>query len=130
MRVTLPESIPGNARRQLRSVLAARRRSAPAAQRTEAALRVTRNVDREVQLRSRRRIAVYAALPEELDTAPLIALARRRGCRIYLPRIARHAVRRDARPAQAQSPGDRRAADGGDPRRALAGRGVPAAGGL
>src|SRR5438046_8754515 len=97
MRVTLPESIPGHARRQLRSVLAARRRSAPAAQRTPAALRVARNVDREMHLRSRWRIAVYAALPEELDTAPLIALARRRGCRIYLPRIDR---RRDSRAMQ------------------------------
>ena len=94
MRVTLPESIPGNARRQLRTVLAARRRSAPAAERAEAALRVARNVDREVHLRSRRRIAVYAALPEELDTAPLIALARRRGCRIYLPRIDRRRASR------------------------------------
>src|SRR6266446_4137113 len=115
MRVTLPESIPGNARRRLRTELAARRRSVPAAERAQAALRVARNVDRELHLRSRWRIAVYAALPEELDAAPL---------------IARHAVRRDARPAQAQSPWDRRAADGRDPRRALAGRGVPAAGGL
>src|SRR5204862_675925 len=94
MRVTLPESIPGNARRQLRSVLAARRRSAPAAQRTEAALRVARNVDREVHLRSRWRIAVYAALPDELDSAPLIALARERGCRLYLPRIDRRRASR------------------------------------
>ena len=50
-----------------------------------------------MHLRSRWRIAVYAALPEELDTAPLIALARRRGCRIYLPRIDR---RRDSRAMQ------------------------------
>jgi len=26
---------------------------------------------------------VYAALPDELDTAPLIALAQERGCRLY-----------------------------------------------
>jgi 5-formyltetrahydrofolate cyclo-ligase len=30
---------------------------------------------------------LYAALPWELDAAPLIARALRRGCRIYLPRI-------------------------------------------
>jgi 5-formyltetrahydrofolate cyclo-ligase len=94
MRVTLPESIPGNARRQLRTVLAARRRSVPAAERAQAALRVARNVGRELHLRSGWRIAVYAALPEELDTAPLIALARRRGCRIYLPRIDRRRASR------------------------------------
>jgi 5-formyltetrahydrofolate cyclo-ligase len=94
MRVTLPESIPGNARRQLRTVLAARRRSVPAAERAQAALRVARNVDRELHLRSGWRIALYAALPEELDTAPLIALARRRGCRIFLPRIDRRRASR------------------------------------
>ncbi|TLY59560.1 MAG: hypothetical protein E6K51_01985, partial [Gammaproteobacteria bacterium] len=94
MRVTLPESIPGNARRRLRTELAARRRSVPAAERAQAALRVARNVDRELHLRSRWRIAVYAALPEELDAAPLIALARRRGCRIYLPRIDRRRASR------------------------------------
>jgi 5-formyltetrahydrofolate cyclo-ligase len=32
---------------------------------------------------------VYAALPWELDAAPLIALAASRGCRIFLPRIDR-----------------------------------------
>src|SRR5207253_1457477 len=62
MRVTLPESIPGNARRQLRTVLAARRRSAPAAERAEAALRVARNVDREVHLRARRLDVVFLPL--------------------------------------------------------------------
>ena len=39
------------------------------------------------------RIAAYASLPEELDTAPLIALARRRGCRIFLPRVNRRTGR-------------------------------------
>ncbi len=61
----------------------------PARERKHASLLVARNVDRALLLRSHWRIAVYAALPEELDTAPLIALARERGCRIYLPRIDR-----------------------------------------
>jgi 5-formyltetrahydrofolate cyclo-ligase len=92
--VTLPESASGNTRRQLRAGLAARRRSLPARERAEAARRVALNVDRSLHLRSQWRIAVYAALPEELDTAPLIALARRRGCRIYLPRIDRRRASR------------------------------------
>ncbi len=50
---------------------------------------VARNADRSLQLRSGWRIAVYAALPWELDAAPLIALAESRGCRVYLPRIDR-----------------------------------------
>jgi 5-formyltetrahydrofolate cyclo-ligase len=37
---------------------------------------------------------LYAALPEELDTAPLLELARARGCRIYLPRIDPHSLGR------------------------------------
>jgi 5-formyltetrahydrofolate cyclo-ligase len=92
--VTLPESASVDTRRQLRAGLAARRRSVPARERAEAARRVALNVDRSLHLRSQWRIAVYAALPEELDTAPLIALARRRGCRIYLPRIDRRRASR------------------------------------
>ena len=63
------------------------------------------------------RIALYAALPWELDAAPLIAAARReRGCRIYLPRIGRPRATRAMRfvraaPARSapQPPRDRRA---------------------
>src|SRR5207253_5885207 len=39
----------------------------------------------------------YASLPDELDSAPLIALAEARGCRIYLPRIDRRRVGRRMR---------------------------------
>ncbi len=94
MRVTLSDSATGAARRQLRVSLAARRRSVPARERAQAARRVAHHVDRALYLRANWRIAVYAALPEELDTAPLIALARQRGCRIYLPRIDRRRASR------------------------------------
>src|SRR2546421_3894894 len=94
MRVALPESSPGGARRQLRASLVARRRSVPAAEGQRASLVVARNVDRALPLRSHWRIAVYAALPDELDTAPLIALAQKRGCRLYLPRIDRRRASR------------------------------------
>ena len=33
------------------------------------------------------RVAIYASFREELDSGPLIRLARKRGCRIFLPRI-------------------------------------------
>ena len=94
MRVTLSDSATGAARRQLRTVLAARRRSVPSHERAQAARRVAHSVDRALYLRANWRIAVYAALPEELDTAPLIALLSRRGCRIYLPRIDRRRASR------------------------------------
>jgi 5-formyltetrahydrofolate cyclo-ligase len=55
---------------------------------------LARRVDGWLHLRPSWRIALYAALPEELDATPLIELARRRGCRIYLPRIDRHSLGR------------------------------------
>jgi 5-formyltetrahydrofolate cyclo-ligase len=97
MRVTLSDPSPVNARRALRASLRARRRSVPPAERTRAAQLVAHNVDRRFHLRSGLRIAVYASLPSELDTAPLIALARSRHCRIYVPRIDRHTLGRKMR---------------------------------
>jgi 5-formyltetrahydrofolate cyclo-ligase len=44
-----------------------------------------------LHLHSGQRIGIYAATPEELDTSCLIALALRRGCDVYLPRIDRRA---------------------------------------
>lgn len=81
----------GNAaeRAQLRKSLRSRRRSIPREERAAASRRVAVNVDRLLHLRRGWRIGLYASLPEELDTAPLIALAQQRGCRIYLPVIAR-----------------------------------------
>jgi 5-formyltetrahydrofolate cyclo-ligase len=81
----------GNAieRNALRKSLRSRRRAVPQNERAAAARQVALNVDRLLQLRPGWRIGVYASLPEELDTTPLIALARRRGCRIYVPVISR-----------------------------------------
>ena len=89
MRVALPDSALSTARRPLRAALDARRRLVPAPERAAAARRLALNVDRALHLAAGQRIALYAALPHELETAPLIALARRRGCQIYLPRIDR-----------------------------------------
>ena len=98
MRVALPDSPNlGAARSSLRASLKARRRQVPPQQRLHASQLVARNVDRALTLRSYWRIAVYAALPWELDTAPLMALAASRGCRIYLPRIDRRRASRAMR---------------------------------
>jgi 5-formyltetrahydrofolate cyclo-ligase len=50
-------------------------------------------VDRAFPLRAGRRVAIYASMREELDTAPLIARALARGCRVFLPRIERRTGR-------------------------------------
>jgi 5-formyltetrahydrofolate cyclo-ligase len=71
----------------LRTVLRQARRSVPDSQRARAARRVALSAARVLRLRRGWRIGLYAALPEELDTSELIAVARRRGCRVYLPRI-------------------------------------------
>jgi len=79
------------ARRSLRASLRAKRRKIPAAERGRAARRVAQHADRALKLHSGQRIGIYAATAEELDTSPLIALALRRGCRVFLPRIDRRA---------------------------------------
>lgn len=81
-------------RKPMRASLRAKRRAVTAAERKTSAQLIAHNVDCWLHLRPSWRIAVYAALPEELDTAPLIALARARGCRLYLPRIDRHSLGR------------------------------------
>lgn len=65
----------------------ARRRAVGASERTSHARAIARHVARSVPLRRGARIALYSSLPEEVDTAPLLEWARRRGLRVYLPRI-------------------------------------------
>jgi 5-formyltetrahydrofolate cyclo-ligase len=78
------------ARKTMRRALRLKRRAVPAAERNASARLVAHHVDGWLRLRPSWRIALYAALPEELDSTPLIELARARGCRLYLPRIDRH----------------------------------------
>src|SRR5262249_51966993 len=88
MRVALSDSASlSAARKSLRVALNTRRRQVLPAERARASQLVARNADHALHLQPSARVAVYAALPWELDAAPLIALARRGGCRIYLPRI-------------------------------------------
>jgi 5-formyltetrahydrofolate cyclo-ligase len=103
MRVALPDSASlSAARRSLRASLNARRRQLSAGERAEASQLVARNVDRALHLQGHWRIAAYAALPWELDAAPLVALAASRGCRIFLPRIDRQRTSRRMRFVEGQ----------------------------
>lgn len=89
MRVTPSDSAIGAARAQLRAQLRAQRRALAPAARARAAQLVARNIDRNLGLRAGARVALYCSLRDELDSAPLFTLARRRGWRVYLPRIER-----------------------------------------
>jgi 5-formyltetrahydrofolate cyclo-ligase len=82
-----PSDFSPAARKALRAELRARRRAVTPEFRAKAARQVARNVDRVFRLRPGLRVALYASFREELDSAPLIRLARKRGCRIFLPRI-------------------------------------------
>jgi 5-formyltetrahydrofolate cyclo-ligase len=77
----------------LRHQLRARRRAISGSRRKLAARWVARLVDQARWMQPGRRVGLYLAMPEELDTAPLLQLARRRRCVIALPRVVskRHA---------------------------------------
>jgi 5-formyltetrahydrofolate cyclo-ligase len=74
-------------KQSLRKELLARRRGINAAQRAHAARAVTAHIALTHWLAPGKRIGLYASMPQELGTQPLIGLARERGCLIYLPRI-------------------------------------------
>jgi 5-formyltetrahydrofolate cyclo-ligase len=88
----MSDAVSPTDRQALRKALRAKRRSVSECERSRSAQLVARNADRYLHLREGWRIAVYAALPSELDTQPLIDLAHSRGCEIYVPRIDRHAL--------------------------------------
>jgi 5-formyltetrahydrofolate cyclo-ligase len=74
-------------KQSLRKELLAMRRSQNAAQRERAARAVATHVGATRWLAPGKRIGLYASMPQELGTGPLIELARQRGCQVYLPRI-------------------------------------------
>ena len=104
LRVALPDTSLSAARRSLRASLNARRRALSAGERERLSRIVARNAARALQLQGHWRIALYAALPWELDAAPLMAIAARRGCRIYLPRIERRRASRGMRFVEMRGP--------------------------
>jgi 5-formyltetrahydrofolate cyclo-ligase len=85
--MTSPALPHAEERRALRRALRARRRAIQGNARALAARQLARRVDAAGWLRPNSRIGLYLSMDEELDTAPLLHLARQRGCRIALPRI-------------------------------------------
>ncbi len=84
--LTLPD--PGHeARRRLRRELRARRRAIQGTERSRKARELAARVDALRLLRPGRRVGLYFSTDEEIDTAPLMELAKQRGCRIALPRV-------------------------------------------
>jgi len=69
----------------LRLNLRARRRSLPAAEHRRRSALAAKAVMRLAAFRSGRRVAMYLPFDAEIDPAVLIAAARRRGVRIYVP---------------------------------------------
>lgn len=74
-------------KQDIRLALKKQRRSLRPEARALAAQAVARHVSATHWLAPGKRIGIYASMPYELGTAPLIALARARGCHLYLPRI-------------------------------------------
>jgi 5-formyltetrahydrofolate cyclo-ligase len=74
-------------RNALRRRLKQLRRAVPAAERRAAGEAVAHHIGHRFNLRPGLRIAVYAPLPAELDTAALVRLCAQHRCRIYLPRL-------------------------------------------
>lgn len=74
-------------RRQLRRELRARRRAIQGAARASKGRQLAARVNATGLLQPGRRIGLYLATSEEIDTTPLLQLAARRGCRIALPRV-------------------------------------------
>lgn len=81
----LPPSPPD--RNTLRQSIRARRRLVSPVDRRNAAESFARIASRSLLLRPGKRIAVYQAVGHEADVSALIRLARRRGCKLYLPRV-------------------------------------------
>jgi len=90
----MSDAVLASERKSLRRALRLKRRAVSPAERNASARLIAHHADCWLRLRPSWRIALYAALPEELDSTPLIELARARGCRLYLPRIDRHSLGR------------------------------------
>lgn len=83
-----------NDRRAQRKALRAARAAIPPRQRQADATRVARWIAATHWLVPGRRVGLYAAISDELDTAPLLELIRQRGCAPYFPRLESVRARR------------------------------------
>ncbi len=74
-------------RRELRTSLRRARRALAPAERHSASLAIARALDASGWLRPGLRVAGFVSTPEEIDSAPILAAARTRGCALFLPRL-------------------------------------------
>jgi len=74
-------------KQSLRKELLAARRALRSAVRARAAHAIAESIALTHWLTPGKRIGLYASMPQELGTEPLIELARERRCQIFLPRI-------------------------------------------
>lgn len=74
-------------RAELRRAMRLARAQVGADQRTRFSCDIARHIARSRLLRPRSRIALFAALRDEPDSAPLLQLAAARGAEVFLPRI-------------------------------------------
>lgn len=81
-----------SARDKTRREMRRRRRELDAQARKLAARAVCRRLNSARLLRPGMRVGAYLAVNGELDTAPLIRLARRHGCRVFVPVVRSHRV--------------------------------------
>jgi 5-formyltetrahydrofolate cyclo-ligase len=82
--------VPDPIREQTRRAVRARRRALTAKERCTAALAARTVLARSGLLRRGARVGVYLAVRGEIDTAPIIELARHRGCKLFAPVIDCH----------------------------------------
>jgi 5-formyltetrahydrofolate cyclo-ligase len=78
---------PSLQRRQLRRDLRARRKAIRGRVRRQKGRLLAQRIASLGLLQNGRRIGLYLATAEEIDTTPLLELARRHGCLIALPRV-------------------------------------------
>ena len=106
--MTMPAAVEDRAglRRQLR----AQRQALPQHERAAAAAAVARRIADLGVLKPGERMAAYLPIHGELDTSPVIELARSLGCEVFVPVITsyeRHRMRFAALPAGCEAPGNR-----------------------
>ena len=93
-----------SAKAALRSSLRQRRRALAPAQRRQAARRAATHLARAARRWQARHVAAFLAIPEEIDTRPLLALLRRQGCALYVPKVGRDGALRFTRLGAALRP--------------------------
>jgi 5-formyltetrahydrofolate cyclo-ligase len=92
--VTTTAASQASLRRSLRRELWARRAAQPRAARRAAARLICAHLALAPWFRPGIALGLYLSRDSEVDTASLLALARRRGCRVYLPHITDYAAHR------------------------------------